>query len=80
MDVRGKGLLLGLQLHSDAQVAALTSTCLERGLLVTPTRNAVLRLIPSLLLEPHEWEEGLAILDASLAAIRVAATPAGRAA
>ena len=79
-DVRGKGLLLGLQLHSDAQVAALTSTCLERGLLVTPTRNAVLRLIPSLLLEPHEWEEGLSILDASLDAIRMAALHAGRAA
>ncbi len=61
-EVRGKGLLLGLQLHSDAQVSALTAAALARGLLVTPTRNAVLRLIPSLLLEPAEWEEGLGIL------------------
>lgn len=79
-EVRGKGLLIGLQLHNDAQVAALASMCLDRRLLVTPTRNAVLRLIPSLLLEQQEWDEGLAILDESLAAISAEALHAGRAA
>lgn len=79
-EVRGKGLLLGLQLHTDAQVAALTQACLFRGLLVTPTRNAVLRLIPSLLLEVAEWEEGLQILHAALHHLDTAEARAGQAA
>jgi len=79
-EVRGTGLLLGLQLHSDAQVSALTQECLTRGLLVTPTRNAVLRLIPSLLLEEREWEEGLAILSAAVRVICTSSAPAGQAA
>lgn len=68
-DVRGQGLLLGLQLYTDSQVSALTEECLSSGLLVTPTRNAVLRLIPSLLLEQSEWDEGIAILRAALARV-----------
>jgi 4-aminobutyrate aminotransferase-like enzyme len=40
----------------------------------------VLRLIPSLLLEQQDWDEGLAILDESLAAISAEALHAGRAA
>ena len=79
-EVRGKGLLIGLQLHNDAQVTALASLCLDRRLLVTPTRNAVLRLIPSLLLEQQEWEEGLAILADALRALSAATQHAGRAA
>lgn len=80
VEVRGKGLLLGLQLRSDAQVSALTAACLERGLLVTPTRNAVLRLIPSLLLTRQEWDEGLAILGAALSALDAASRLSGQAA
>jgi len=79
-EVRGKGLLLGLQLHSDAQVSALTEAALARGLLVTPTRNAVLRLIPSLLLEPAEWEEGLGILRSACADVLAQVPAAVRAA
>lgn len=79
-EVRGKGLLLGLQLHSDAQVSALTEAALARGLLVTPTRNAVLRLIPSLLLEPAEWEEGLDILRSACADVLAPVAAAVRAA
>ena len=79
-EVRGKGLLLGLQLPSDAQVSAVTEACLERGLMVTPTRNAVLRVIPSLLLEPREWAEGLAILHGALVAVSADLQHTGRAA
>jgi len=79
-EVRGQGLLLGLQLRSDAQVSAITEECLARGLLVTPTRNAVLRLIPSLLLETREWDEGLAILHGALMAVSAGVQHTGRAA
>ena len=65
--LRGSGLLIGIQMHSDAQVAALTASCLERGLIVTPTRNGVLRLIPSLLVDAQEVDEAMRILQDSLA-------------
>ncbi len=65
-EVRGQGLLLGIQMQDDQQVAQLTEICLRRGLLVTPTRGAVLRIIPSLLLSTAELEEGLVILTSAL--------------
>jgi len=61
-------------------VSALTEAALARGLLVTPTRNAVLRLIPSLLLEPAEWEEGLGILRSACADVLAQVPAAVRAA
>lgn len=70
VEVRGKGLLTALQLQSDAQVAALTQACLEQGLLVTPTRNAVLRLIPSLLVSEQEIALALAKLTQALGVLR----------
>lgn len=64
--IRGSGLLVGIQMRSDAQVAALTAACLELGLIVTPTRNAVLRLIPSLLVSAQELDEALPLLHSAL--------------
>ena len=64
--LRGSGLLIGIQMHSDAQVAAITSACLERGLIVTPTRNGVLRLIPSLLVSEQEVDEAIGLLCSAL--------------
>lgn len=64
--LRGSGLLIGIQMHSDVQVAALTSACLDRGLIVTPTRNGVLRLIPSLLVSEQEVDEAIGVLCGAL--------------
>ena len=68
IDVRGRGLLCALELASDELVQCVTRNCLEQGLLITPTRNRVVRLIPSLLLSELEMREALRILDKSLAA------------
>ena len=65
-EVRGQGLLIGIQMHDDQQVAELTASCLQKGLMVTPTRGAVLRIIPSLLLTTAELEEGITILTSAL--------------
>ena len=65
-ELRCAGLLIGLQLGSDEQVQRLTQICLDNGLLVTPTRNAVLRIIPSLLVNEQEIEEGVTLLQHSL--------------
>ncbi len=65
-EVRGKGLLIGIQMHTDEQVAQLTLASREAGLLVTPTRNAVLRLIPSLLVNAREIGEAMEALAHAL--------------
>lgn len=67
--VRGQGLLCALEMHSDALVQKVTHVCLQQGLLVTPTRNAVIRLIPSLLVSEFELVEGVKILDSVLASV-----------
>jgi acetylornithine/N-succinyldiaminopimelate aminotransferase len=64
--LRGRGLLIGIQMRSDAQVTALTAACLEKGLIVTPTRNGVLRLIPSLLVSVQEVDEAIGLLRSAL--------------
>ena len=67
--MRGKGLLCALQLRSDEAVDELTQRCLESGLLITPTRNQVVRLIPSLLLTENELNAALHLLDLALSAL-----------
>ena len=70
IEVRGKGLLIGIQMHNDAQVSELTEVCLQQKLMVTPTRNAVLRIIPNLLLSEEELEAGIATLALALEVMR----------
>ena len=68
-EVRGRGLLCALELPGDAEVQAVTQACLDLGLIVTPTRNRVVRLIPYLLVTSAEIEEGLRRLDAALSRV-----------
>ena len=67
--LRGRGLLWALELEDDTAVQALTSACLELGLLITPTRGGIVRLIPNLLIDLAQLNEGVAILDRALAKI-----------
>ena len=67
VQVRGRGLLIGLQMHNEAQVTELTERCLVLGLMVTPTRNAVLRIIPNLLITKDELLSGFETLESALA-------------
>lgn len=66
--VRGRGLLSALELHDAERTAELTFRCAERGLLVVPTRNGVVRLLPDLLITADELDAGLDILAGALAA------------
>ena len=54
-------------MHNDAQVSELTERCLALGLMVTPTRNAVLRIIPNLLITKDELLGGFETLESALA-------------
>ncbi len=51
-DVRGKGLLIGLQVNIDT--GYIVQECLQRGFLVNSTANNVLRFVPPLIVEEAE--------------------------
>ena len=69
--VRGKGLMLALQLQLTDQdsVWALTAACQQQGLLVIPTRGGVLRLLPPLNISLSQWREGVSRLEAALSGL-----------
>jgi predicted acetylornithine/succinylornithine family transaminase len=61
VEVRGAGLIAGLQLSSDAQ--PIVSAALERGLLVNRTAATVLRLLPPYIVTEHDIDDAMSILD-----------------
>ncbi|HEV7708534.1 MAG TPA: aspartate aminotransferase family protein, partial [Asanoa sp.] len=70
-DVRGRGLLAGLELASDEVGAEVTRRCLELGLHMNvvqlPGMGGVFRIAPPLTATQDELTEGLEILDRALA-------------
>jgi acetylornithine aminotransferase len=66
VEVRGLGLLVGLALSVPARPVALA--CVERGLLVIPTAETVIRLVPPLIVTQDEVDQAVAIIDAALGA------------
>jgi len=51
-DVRGKGLMIGLELDRDGK--GVVTDCLQRGFLINCTNETVLRFIPPLVVTPEE--------------------------
>jgi acetylornithine/N-succinyldiaminopimelate aminotransferase len=70
VEQRGRGLLQALQLRDEALLEQLNQACLQQGLMLIPTRNAVLRLLPSLLVSEAEIREAMDKLSRALAAVR----------
>ncbi len=73
-DVRGIGLLLGIELVEDRTTFARATdaadrvmySCMSHGLSFKVTQGNILTLTPPLTLSDAEWERALAILDAAL--------------
>jgi acetylornithine/N-succinyldiaminopimelate aminotransferase len=63
-EVRGAGLMWGLELTRDA--APVVPAALARGVVVNRTAETVVRLLPPLIITEPEAEEALARLDAAL--------------
>jgi acetylornithine aminotransferase/acetylornithine/N-succinyldiaminopimelate aminotransferase len=63
-EVRGAGLIWGLDLISDA--TPVVPAALSRGLVVNRTAGTVVRLLPPLVITIDEIDEGLSRLDAAL--------------
>ena len=85
-DVRGQGLLRGVELVTDKATKApadrlgkaVTMACLERGLHMNivqlPGMGGILRIAPPLTITEDELHAGLDILGASLEAVSTTAT------
>ncbi|KAL9635521.1 MAG: hypothetical protein Q9164_003402 [Protoblastenia rupestris] len=63
-EVRGRGLILGLQLTQDP--TKIVTAARERGLLVITCGTNVLRFVPPLVISEGEIEEGLGILERAM--------------
>ncbi|MGA2070082.1 MAG: aspartate aminotransferase family protein [Sedimentisphaerales bacterium] len=60
-EVRGKGLMIGVQLASPG--AAIVDKCLARGLRINCTNNTVLRFMPAMIVTKEQIDEAINILD-----------------
>ncbi|KAI9769604.1 MAG: acetylornithine aminotransferase [Candelina submexicana] len=63
-EVRGRGLILGLQLGRDP--APLVTAARERGLLVITCGKDTLRFVPPLIISENEIEEGMGVLQEAM--------------
>ena len=61
--VKGRGLLLGLEVHNAEKIPAVMEQARDGGLLVLRSGTNVLRFAPPLIITQEEITEGLAVLD-----------------
>ncbi|MDQ5984454.1 MAG: acetylornithine/N-succinyldiaminopimelate aminotransferase [Syntrophus sp. SKADARSKE-3] len=61
-DVRGRGLLIAMEVAKPGQAMAILEESLRLGLFVNVTQGNIIRLFPALNITPEEVKEGLAIL------------------
>ena len=62
LDIRGKGLMIGLQIDSKIKPFDIEVKCLDNGLCTTVAGSDVLRFLPPLTITYKEIDEGLKIL------------------
>lgn len=66
-DVRGKGLMIGIQLAAEIKPLDVEVACLEQGLCVSLAGSDVIRFLPPLTISDNEIAEGLSIFKKVLA-------------
>ncbi|MGM0431856.1 MAG: aspartate aminotransferase family protein [Spirochaetota bacterium] len=64
IDVRGHGLMMGIELSQAAK--PVIEDCLQHGLLLVGAGEKVIRFVPPLIVTPDEIQEGLDILKQAL--------------
>ena len=70
VEVRGRGLMIGLELIDGATAKAVEQAAFHRGLLVLTCGPAAIRLAPPLVITPDEVDTALVLLDAALDDVR----------
>ena len=63
-EIRGKGLMIGIDIEADAW--PILETCLEKGLLMLSAGQQTLRMLPAYVITDVEIDEGLGILKSVL--------------
>jgi len=63
VEVRGEGLILGVELSEQVKGVELVKSCMERGAIINCTAGKVLRFIPPLIIEQAQVDEVLSILE-----------------
>jgi 4-aminobutyrate aminotransferase len=68
VDVRGVGLMIGVQLADKATASAVQQRCFDAGVLVLTCGPAedTLRLAPPLTITPAEWDHGLDVVTEAI--------------
>jgi acetylornithine/N-succinyldiaminopimelate aminotransferase len=77
IDVRGKGLMLGIELNSADLAQRVAAQMLERRIIINRTSDTVLRLLPPFLLEREHVETAIKALDEIFSAAYAGAASAG---
>ena len=77
-DVRGKGLMIGVQFDSGATAEAVEIQAFERGLLVLTAGDDCVRMSPPLVVTGDEMTTAIQIFSESVAAVAAVATVGGR--
>ncbi|MFH1256647.1 MAG: aspartate aminotransferase family protein [Candidatus Diapherotrites archaeon] len=63
-EVRGKGLMIGIELHGDAK--KIVEKCREKGVLVNAATDSTVRLLPPLIISKEEIDFGLKVIGGAL--------------
>ena len=66
-DVRGYGLMIGVEMDTKERLAKVTAACKDKGLLVLTAGESVLRLMPPLNVTADRIADALDVIGASLA-------------
>jgi len=61
-EVRGKGMLIGIQLAEDRSAKDVLLACMDRGLIICIAKNNVVRLAPALTTPQDLLDAGVEIL------------------
>ncbi len=65
-DVRGKGLLIAIELSDENAASSLNLKCLDKGLILNITHGNIVRIFPALNITKEEMGKGLKIFEDAL--------------
>jgi acetylornithine/N-succinyldiaminopimelate aminotransferase len=68
-EVRGMGLMLGMELDSSEAAKALVAQLLQQGILINRTNETVLRFLPPYIIQKKHVDEVISALDAAFSMV-----------
>ncbi len=68
-DVRGKGLLVGVEFEDGIDSVAVKHACFDRKLLLTAIGNNIIRMVPPLILTEKDCDKAVAIIADAVRAV-----------